>query len=128
MGLKEAALDSPSFRASTVHFSEQIDYMERWLDSYIKTTGRLTSELSSLESIFTGVLTHITSPLNVSEAVLDQDYAVLAMKRYGDCFREGWSGIISATKKLETQVAEPVRAFIQGELRAFKVCHAVSSI
>ncbi|KAM5441243.1 SNF1-interacting protein [Microsporum ferrugineum] len=118
--LKEAALDSPSFRATTVHFSDQIDYMERWLDSYIKTTGRLTSELASLENISNGILSHIISPPNVSEAILDQDYALLAMKRYGECFRDSWSGMISATKRFELQVAEPIRAFMQGDLRAFK--------
>ncbi|KMQ48888.1 Pleckstrin like protein domain [Trichophyton rubrum] len=118
--LKEAALDSPSFRATTVHFSEQIDYMERWLDNYIKTTGRLTSELASLENISNGILAHITSPPNISEAILDQDYALLAMKRYGECFRDSWSGMINATKRFEVQVAEPIRAFMQGDIRAFK--------
>ncbi|EFE35570.1 uncharacterized protein ARB_05613 [Trichophyton benhamiae CBS 112371] len=106
--LKEAALDSPSFRATTVHFSEQIDYMERWLDNYIKTTGRLTSELASLENISNGILAHITSPPNISEAILDQDYALLAMKRYGECFRDSWSGMINATKRFEIYCYSPL--------------------
>ncbi|EZF91064.1 hypothetical protein H113_07915 [Trichophyton rubrum MR1459] len=95
--------------------------MERWLDNYIKTTGRLTSELASLENISNGILAHITSPPNISEAILDQDYALLAMKRYGECFRDSWSGMINATKRFEVQVAEPIRAFMQGDIRAFKV-------
>ncbi|KAK2739871.1 SNF1-interacting protein [Myotisia sp. PD_48] len=120
VSLKEAALDSPSFRATVFHFSDQIDYIERWLDSYIKSATRFTTEISSLENVHAGMLAHLTSPLIVSEAVLDQDYAILAMKLYGETFKEGWSGMIAATKKLETQVVEPIRAFIQGELRSFK--------
>jgi hypothetical protein len=28
VGLKEAALDSPTFRATTLHFSDQVDFIE----------------------------------------------------------------------------------------------------
>ena len=36
VGLKEAAIDSPTSRASITHFSEQIDIIEKW-----KMAGRL---------------------------------------------------------------------------------------
>ncbi|EEP77162.1 SipA3 protein [Uncinocarpus reesii 1704] len=87
VGLKEAALDSPSFRSSAVHFCDQLDYVEKWLEGYVKATGKLTSEVSSLEAITSSFISYANSPLNVSEAVLDHDYAMLAMKRYGETSR-----------------------------------------
>src|SRR5207247_1358454 len=33
-----------------------------------------------------------------------------------------WSYAINGTKRMESVVAEPIRAFLQGELRNFKVC------
>lgn len=121
VGLKEAALDSPSFRASTAYFFEQIDTIERWLDGYVKATTKLSAEVSTLESVSNGLLSHIASPFIASENVLDNDYATLALKRYGDCARDFWSGVLSTLKKADTVVADPIRTFINGDLRALKV-------
>jgi hypothetical protein len=46
VGLKEAALDSPTFRATTVHFAEQVEAVEKWLEGYLKSTGKLVHEVS----------------------------------------------------------------------------------
>ena len=121
MGLKEAALDSPTFRATAVHFSDQIEVLERWLESYVKSTSRLVHEVSSLEDLVNSFLSKSVPPPNLSEAVLDPDYTLLAMKRYGEGAREFWSHTISGMKKMEAMVVEPIRGFLYGELRNFKV-------
>jgi hypothetical protein len=36
VGLREAVIDSPPFRASVRHFEDQVDGLEKWLESYIK--------------------------------------------------------------------------------------------
>lgn len=120
VSLKEAALDSPSFRATTLHFSEQIDLVERWLDSYIRANSRLTSELSSLEAISNNILGHVTSPINVTEAVVDHDYAFPAMKRFGESFKDCWVGMLFTLKRFDALVMEPIRTFIQVDLRSFR--------
>ncbi|KAI9873977.1 MAG: SNF1-interacting protein, partial [Pleopsidium flavum] len=120
VGLKEAALDSPTFRATAVHFSEQIDAIERWLDGYVKSTSKLNHEVSALESLVNNVLAQSVPPAHVSEAVLDHDYTLLATKRYGEAAREFWSYTISGMKKMDSMLIEPIRAFLQGDLRSFK--------
>lgn len=42
---KEAALDSPSFRASMNHLDTQMNYVERWLESFIKSLNKLSAEM-----------------------------------------------------------------------------------
>ena len=121
VGLKEAALDSPTFRATTLHFSDQIEFLERWLDGYAKAASRLTYELSALESTVGSFLSYSTNPLAVSEAVIDHDYTLLSMRRSGDGSRDLWNGLVGTTKKLESLVAEPIKGFIQEDLRNFKV-------
>lgn len=126
VGLKEAALDSPTFRATTLHFAEQIELLEKWLEGYAKAATKLAAELSSLEPTVGSFLSQFTSPVPVSEAVIDHDYTLLAMGRCGDSSKEVWNGLIAMSKKLESLVAEPIRNFIQGELRAFKVgCYSL---
>ena len=94
VGLKEAALDSPTFRATAVHFSDQVEIIEKWLESYVRATSKLAHDVSSLEETINSFLTRSVPPTNVSEAVLDHDYTLLAMKRLGDGSREWWSQII----------------------------------
>ncbi|KAL2826841.1 hypothetical protein BDW59DRAFT_61341 [Aspergillus cavernicola] len=120
VGLKEAALDSPTFRATTLHFSDQIEYLERWLDGYAKAASRLATELAGLESIVGAFLSYSTNPLMVSEATLDHDYTLLSMRRCGESSKDTWNGLVSTARKIETLVSEPIRAFIQEDLRNFK--------
>ncbi|PGH17322.1 hypothetical protein AJ79_01206 [Helicocarpus griseus UAMH5409] len=120
VGLKEAALDSPTFRATTAHFAEQIDLIEKWLDGYARSAGKLNSELSSLEAVANSFLSHVAAPVAVSEAVIDHDYSLLALKRYGESAKDFWNGVISTVKKSDSLIAEPIRAFIQNDLRQFK--------
>ncbi|KAL5337669.1 hypothetical protein BJX70DRAFT_229049 [Aspergillus crustosus] len=120
VGLKEAALDSPTFRATTLHFSDQIEYLERWLDGYAKAASRLATEVAGLEGMVGAFLSYSTNPLMVSEATLDHDYTLLSMRRCGESSKDMWNGLVSAARKIESLVSEPIRAFIQEDLRSFK--------
>lgn len=120
VGLKEAALDSPTFRATTVHFADQLEYIERWLDGYARAAARLTSEMAGFEQALGFFLSYTTNPINVSEAVLDHDYTVLAVKRHGDCMKDIWGALAGTLKRLDRLVADPIKNFIQNDLRNFK--------
>jgi hypothetical protein len=121
VGLKEAALDSPTFRATVVHFSEQIDLIEKWLDGYGKAVVKLTSEVSTLEGVVNTFITQSALPADVSEAVLDPDYTTLAMKRYGEGIKDFWSTTIASLRRLELIVANPIKSFLQVDIKTFKV-------
>lgn len=121
VGLKEAALDSPTFRATTHHFCDQIDFIEKWLDGYAKASTKLSSELTALEGVVGSFLSYSTHPLVVSEAVVDHDYTLLAMRRCGEGSKDLWNGLVSTIKKMESMIAEPIRAFIHEDLKHFKV-------
>ncbi|KAF4636436.1 hypothetical protein G7Y89_g1643 [Cudoniella acicularis] len=120
VGLKEAALDSPTFRATAVHFSDQVEIIERWLEAYIKSIAKLVHDVSSLEETLNTFLLRSVPPANISEAVLDHDYTLLAMKRFGEGSREWWSQVLFGMKKMDSNVVEPIKAFMAGELRNFK--------
>lgn len=115
VGLKEAALDSPTFRATAVHFSDQVEIIERWLDSYVKSISKLTHDVCALEHAFNDFLLRSVPPTNVSEAVLDHDYTLLAMTRFGEGTREWWTQMIHGMKKMDSNVVEPIRAFMASE-------------
>ncbi|KAL8653338.1 MAG: hypothetical protein Q9210_002162 [Variospora velana] len=107
VGLKEAAIDSPTFRAGVLHFADQVDIIERWLESWLKSALRVAQEAGALESIINGFLSQITPPANVSEAVLDHDYTLLALNSYGEGARELWTSTILRMRKMEARMVEP---------------------
>lgn len=120
MGLKEAALDSPTFRATAVHFCEQVDAVEKWLDGLVKSASKLSQEVAVLETLANAYLACSTPPAHLSEALIDQDYAAIALRRYNEGAREFWSHAIAGVKKAQTMVIEPIKTFLQSELRVFK--------
>ncbi|KAI7347652.1 hypothetical protein KC320_g7106 [Hortaea werneckii] len=120
VGLKEAALDSPTFRATALHFADQIEIVERWLEGYVKAATKLVAEVSSLESLVNSFLSQSMPPVQVSEAVLDHDYTMLAMQRYGEGAREFWQSTLRGVKRSDSTVIDPIKHFLSTELRAFK--------
>ncbi|KAF2789113.1 hypothetical protein K505DRAFT_378444 [Melanomma pulvis-pyrius CBS 109.77] len=126
--VKEAALDSPTFRATAVHFSDQIDLIERWLDGYVKAVSKLAAEMNSLQALVDGYITASHPPLQLSEAILDHDYTVLALKRFGEGAREFWANTLKGMKRAETAVCDPIRSFLHNDLRMLKDARKTLSV
>jgi len=120
VGLKEAALDSPSFRATAIHFSDQIDVVEKWLDGYVKAASRVAHEITVMEGLVGSLLFASNPPNQLSEAVMDHDYTLLALRRYNEAARETWTWTVGGLKKTQDAVVDPIKGFLQGELRVFK--------
>lgn len=116
--LNEAGLDSPSFRATAVYFSDQTDAIDRWLEGYVKATSRLTHDILGLEDTLNNYLSKIIPPPNIIS--VDHDYTALALKHVGDGSKEWWTQVLNTAKKIETLSVDPVRAFLSTELRNFK--------
>ena len=104
-----------------MHFLGQVEALERWLGEYIKWAGRLVQEVTALEDLVNSFLTRSVPPPSLSETIIDQDYTVMAVRKFAEGAREFWSHAISSMKKMDATVLEPLRVFVQGELRNFKV-------
>ena len=114
VGLREAVIDSPPFRASVRHFEDQVDGLEKWLESYLKILSdwlnglQRTSSLASglilgLEE-YTTVLCARAAPGFLAEGLIglftvedrltgDPDYTFLAMTRFADGLKQFWGKI-----------------------------------
>ena len=101
--------------------------MEKWLEGYVKATSKLSQEVSTIENLVHGFLANGTPPSQLSEAVIDHDYTLLAAKRYCEGAKEYWHSTLGGLKKLDLNIIDPIRGFLQTELRAFKVFGALSS-
>ncbi|KEF52861.1 uncharacterized protein A1O9_11278 [Exophiala aquamarina CBS 119918] len=120
VALKEAAVDSPSARATVFHYGEQVDLLEKWLDEYVKATSRLITESLTLENVLNNFVSHSILPTALSESMMDHDYSVLAMKRCADGAKDYWMSMIAMVKRLNFMVIDPIRNFLQYDLRVLK--------
>ncbi|KAI1766388.1 hypothetical protein GGR53DRAFT_213536 [Hypoxylon sp. FL1150] len=116
--LREAGLDSPSFRAAALYFAEQVDAIERWLEGYVRTTAKLSHDVLGLEETINTYLGKMIPPPTVN--AVDHDYTALALKRFSEGSRDWWMQILNVARNMDTMSAEPIRSFLQGDLRTFK--------
>jgi len=73
-----------------------------------------------VESLASAYLASSAPPTYLSEALLDQDYAAIAIRRYNEGAREFWTHAIAGIRKAQGLVLDPIKAFLQNELRSFK--------
>ena len=118
--LKEAALDSPTFRGTVLLCFEQVDHIEKWLDGYLKSAQRLCDGAHGLEELV-NVFLQRSIPVNNLDVMLDYDYTHLAMRRFAEGSREYWGHVTVVARKLGKTVIEPLGQLQRGELRNFKV-------
>ena len=120
VGLKEAALDSPSFRASVTHFNDQVDQVERWIDGFVKSITKLSLDAGLFDGSVNTFTEGVALPLSLSEAVIDHDFTALALKRHIELLREIWLVFSRSLEKVEFFVAAPLKKLLHGDLRSFK--------
>ncbi|KAI3394071.1 hypothetical protein diail_3246 [Diaporthe ilicicola] len=121
LGLQEAALDSPTFRCVAVHFAEQVEQVERWLDAYMKSCSKVVHDILALEETINGFLGKTMPPMAVAtDGLVDPDYTMLALRRGSDGQREWWNQVLTVMRRMDSLTVEPVRSFLTGELKTFK--------
>ncbi len=98
-----------------------MDLIEKWLEEYLKSTNRFVTESATLENIVGNFTSHALLPNTITEAVLDHDYSVLAMRKYMEGAKDFWMSALAVIRRMTALVAEPIRTFLQNDLRAFKV-------
>ncbi|TGZ85203.1 hypothetical protein EX30DRAFT_326197 [Ascodesmis nigricans] len=117
--LKEASLDSPTFRGTVLHYNEQADNVEKWVDNFTKAASKLIHDLLALEPVLNNFLAQAV-PADLSETIIDHDYTLVAMQRYVDGSRGFWSNVIAGAKKVDKTLLQPLLAFQRTELKNFK--------
>ncbi|CAN8096681.1 unnamed protein product [Discula destructiva] len=120
IGLNEAALDSPSFRAAAVHFADQVEHISTWLEGYVRSSTKLSHDILALEETINAFTRQTTPPPTGTDGLIDPDYTLLALKRVGDAQKDWWGQILSVMRRNDVLATDPIRTFLNGEVRVFK--------
>ena len=73
-----------------------------------------------METVLNTFISQAMLPTTISEAMFDQDYSLLAMRKYSEGAKDYWMSIMGVSKRLNTLVADPIRVFLHNEVRVFK--------
>lgn len=142
VGLREAVIDSPPFRASVHHFEDQVEALEKWLESYVKI---LSDWLSGLQrNVFQGIRLirrlggEHHSPMCPSGSwissggidwsvctkyilTVDPDYTFLAMTRFSEGLKQFWNQIFGQGREIREIMITPMTKFLREDVKEFKV-------
>lgn len=126
IGLHEAALDSPTFRCAAVHFTDQVEHIERWLDGYVKSYSKVVHSILGLEDTINGFLGKNMPPASAAtDGLIDPDYTLLSLKRVGDGQRGWWIHLLNIMRRMDGLTIEPIRSFLNNDLRTLKEARKV---
>ncbi|KAK9470660.1 uncharacterized protein V1510DRAFT_422401 [Dipodascopsis tothii] len=117
--LKEAALDSPSFRTTAAHFADQIEHVERWIESYMRICAKLIADTEGVQETVNQLLSK-SFPSFATENILDHDYTLTAMRSYAEGFRLLWANFSRCFKGLQIHIIDPLTELQRKELRQYK--------
>jgi hypothetical protein len=84
--------------------------------------------MTALQILIDSYINASHPPLQLSEAILDHDYTVLALKRFGEGAREFWASVLKGMKRAETTVCDPIRSFLNNDLRMLKDARKTLSV
>lgn len=90
VSFKEAALDSPSFRASVNHLDLQLMNTEKWVIAMAALLVKIPRHVKELLSFFNSFLEYLV-PLFLQDGLLDQEYTELSLHVTLDGLKTIWT-------------------------------------
>lgn len=117
VNFKEAALDSPSFRASSNHLDCQVDNIEKWLLALTSSVKKIPKYISQLQTITNSFLEHLV-PTFLQDGLIDQEYTVQSLQATASGMLKLWETSMKALTiktylidSLNTKIIKAVRAY-----------------
>lgn len=89
VAFKEAALDSPSFRASMNHLDSQLLSTEKWLQAIASLLVKIPKQAKELLSLF--LYLEYLVPSFLQDGIVDQEYTLTALRSTRDGLQNLWS-------------------------------------
>lgn len=118
VNFKEAALDSPSFRASMNHLDLQLLNTEKWLIALTASMSKVPREVQELQGFLESFMEYLV-PLFLQDGLLDQEYTVSSLNNTKDGLQMIWSlalGIIN----INMATMDASKGEIIGRISAYK--------
>lgn len=122
VNFKEAALDSPSFRASANHLDAQIENIEQWLLALASSVKKIPKYLAELQSFSNSFLEHLM-PTFLQDGLIDQEYTVQCLQTTLEGLSKLWNSSFSALN-VRGYIIDGLNVKVIGAIKHYKVIRA----
>lgn len=103
--LKEAALDSPSFRTGVNYFNSQIDHTEQWIEGLLKSLRKYPQQLNDFKEV-TNVLFNQLIPDFLKDGLINQDNSSSILDTSKTNLSSLWEGNLKLLDVKETEIVQ----------------------
>ncbi|KAI8393812.1 uncharacterized protein BYT42DRAFT_552309 [Radiomyces spectabilis] len=117
--LHDAVKDSPVFRASVYHFDEQLELLEKWLDSVSKQVKLYCDKLNKF-NLETNALCKKAIPHGLDEALIDPNFTGAVIKSFSDALQTSLAFKTKLVTDLEDNFIQPLHQFVKTHLKEIK--------
>ena len=119
VSLREAVLDSPSFRAHVRHLETQVDALEKWLDKYLQTSKKFLAHLEDMEDI-AGKIFSAGALSGVDGGIIDGDYTFMGIESFAEGMRLFWTQIFMKGRDATERFVNPLKTLLNVQFSKFK--------
>ncbi|KAI9279632.1 hypothetical protein BY458DRAFT_553750 [Sporodiniella umbellata] len=117
--LQDAINDSPVYRSSSLHFDEQLDLLEKWLDALSKQMKQYTEKMNKF-NLETNTLCKKVIPVGIDGIIIDPNFTGAVFKSFSDALQTSLAFKTKLVSDLEDNFIQPLQSFIKVQLKEFK--------
>ncbi|KAI9025139.1 hypothetical protein CLU79DRAFT_833800 [Phycomyces nitens] len=117
--LHDAITDSPVYRTNVHHYDEQLDHLEKWLDSLSRHLKLYTEKINKL-NLETDIVCQRVVPVGIESALIDPDVTMPILKSFANALKAGLSFKSKLVSDLEENLVQPLQQFLKTHLKDFK--------
>ncbi|KAI8994847.1 hypothetical protein BDB01DRAFT_846847 [Pilobolus umbonatus] len=117
--LHDAITDSPVYRSTSLHFDEQIDLLEKWLESLSKHLKLYVEKLNKF-NMETNTLCKNVIPSGIDDMMIDPNFTGAVIKSFSDALQTSLAFKTQLVSGLEEGFIAPLQQFIKIHLKEFK--------
>ncbi|ODV63105.1 Sip3p ASCRUDRAFT_31398 [Ascoidea rubescens DSM 1968] len=119
VSFKEAALDSPSFRASVNHFNQQIDQVDHWFDALVKYIKKYSQIYLDFYNYSSTLITFL-DPSFITNGLVDQDYTINSFKLTKEGLNKIWLSCLNVLNVNSIFPIDLIFEFNKNELVSYR--------
>lgn len=117
--LKEAALDSPTFRASTNFQSSQVEQIDHWIDGLLKTIRRYPTQFNDFKDV-NSVMVGQLIPEFLRVAMLGQDTTLGVIQNTKSSLESLWNAGLRDMEINESEITDVLMEFSKTSVKSYK--------
>ncbi|KAI7855698.1 hypothetical protein BDC45DRAFT_544871 [Circinella umbellata] len=117
--LHDAITDSPVYRSNVLHFDEQLDLLDKWLEQLSRHLKLYTDKLTKF-NLETNNVCKKTIPVGIDSVLIDPNFTGAVIRSFSDALQTSLAFKTKLVSDLEDNFIQPLAQFVKTNLKEFR--------